>query len=141
MEHYFITDRGQKREMNEDAGGIFYNQNMQSLAVVADGMGGHQAGEVASQLAISIVNEKWHETETIASPVAAEAWIKDTFQFINDKIYAKSQEAEKYAGMGTTVVLAICLDEAVIIGHVGDSRAYTKHEDTFQQVTTDHSLV
>src|SRR5699024_6594553 len=104
---------------NEDAGGIFYNGAMQSLADVADGMSGHQAGEVASQLAISIVNEKWHQTSAIESPIEAEKWIKTTFQLINDKIFEKSQEDEKFSGMGTTVVLSICLEEAVIIGHVG----------------------
>lgn len=141
VDAYFTTDCGRVREVNEDAGGIFINKANQVLAIVADGMGGHQAGEVASELAVVITKEKWEQTEKITKPTDAEEWLLATMLEINKYIYQRSLEKEIYHGMGTTVVLSICTEEFVTIAHVGDSRCYLLNDTNFEQITVDHSLV
>lgn len=137
----FLTDRGQVRDHNEDSGGIFFNQKDQLLAIIADGMGGHKAGDVASNMAVKIVKNAWLETEYIDGPEKAEAWITDILQRINIEIYEHSLEKEELRGMGTTAVIAVCTDDFVTIGHIGDSRCYLRNADGFKQLTEDHSLV
>ncbi len=137
----FLTDRGQLRTINEDAGGIFYNEAGQLLAIVADGMGGHLAGEVASQLAVSIIKKQWELIEKINTPVEAEEWLQNTMTEMNTTIYQYSLEKEEYEGMGTTVVISICTTDFVSIAHIGDSRCYLLNETKFEQLTNDHSLV
>lgn len=141
MKATFLTDRGQVRNFNEDSGGIFYNQENQLLAIIADGMGGHQAGDVASKMAVDIVQKLWSETEGIQSPEDAESWISNILNEINIAIFNESTENEEYKGMGTTAVLALCTQEFVTIGHIGDSRCYINNDNGFQQLTEDHSLV
>lgn len=138
---HYITDRGRLRSTNEDAGGIFYNETGQLLAVVADGMGGHLAGEVASQLSVSIVKEQWEASGKIHTPVHAENWLQDVMYKMNKKIYEHSLEKEEYEGMGTTVVISICTMDFVTIAHIGDSRCYLLNDTNFEQLTNDHSLV
>lgn len=138
---YYRTDRGKVRSVNEDAVGIFYNKGNQLLAIVADGMGGHQAGEVASNLAIVVAKEQWEKNITIQNPAEAEEWIQDLIEEMNQKIYEYSLENKEYEGMGTTVVITICLPDTITVAHVGDSRCYLYGEHQLKQVTEDHSLV
>lgn len=137
----FITDRGKMRSLNEDAGGIFVNHANQLLAIVADGMGGHLAGEVASELAVTIVKEDWEMTKAIQTPIEAEDWLDDVIKKMNKLIYQYSLEKDEYEGMGTTVVISICTNDFVTIAHIGDSRCYLLNENNFEQLTEDHSLV
>lgn len=141
VEARFLTDQGQIRSMNEDAGGIFYNQANQLLAIVADGMGGHQAGEVASQLAVSIVKEKWEQENSLNTPLETENWLKSTIVEMNKKIYEHSMKEDHLKGMGTTIVISICTFDYVTIAHIGDSRCYLLNDTKFDQITEDHSLV
>ncbi|KGX93216.1 protein phosphatase [Pontibacillus halophilus JSM 076056 = DSM 19796] len=141
MNGYFLTDTGQVRSHNEDAGGLYLNASEQALAVVADGMGGHRAGDVASSLAASSLHKKWLESSLITTPDEAEAWLKEQVQAINREIFEYAKEHEECEGMGTTVVAAICTNEFVSVAHIGDSRCYLKTEFGFKQVTEDHSLV
>lgn len=141
MYGHFMTDRGQKRITNEDSGGIFTNQAGQLLAIVADGMGGHKAGEIASQLAVNYIKEQWEKNKKITTPKNAEAWLYKTMQRINRHIYEEAQANEEYNGMGTTVVISLCTKEFVTIAHIGDSRCYLLNECQFEQITDDHSLV
>jgi len=141
MYDHYMTDRGRVRSVNEDAAGIFYNQANQLLAIVADGMGGHQAGEVASQLAITVAKEEWESQVRLETPQEIETWVHSLMEKINLKIYESSLEKTAYDGMGTTAVITACLEEFVTIAHVGDSRCYIYNDDTFKQVTEDHSLV
>ena len=141
MKTYFITDQGQVRSINEDAGGVFYNGAGQVLAVVADGMGGHQAGEVASGLAVQTVEEKWKEIGHVSDADTAAVWLKSVLREANDAIFQRSREKDALEGMGTTVVLAVCSDEFVSIAHVGDSRAYLVEDGHLKRLTRDHSLV
>lgn len=141
MEGHFLTDRGQVRSHNEDSGGMFENANGQVLAVIADGMGGHQAGDVASQLATSMIKEKWLASKALVEPEKAEEWLINTLSEVNQSIYSHSLEKEECRGMGTTVVIAICTEEFITIAHIGDSRCYLFNESGFHQITEDHSLV
>ncbi|MFD1849103.1 Stp1/IreP family PP2C-type Ser/Thr phosphatase [Oceanobacillus bengalensis] len=137
----FLTDRGKVRSHNEDAGGIFYNQSNQFLAVIADGMGGHQAGDVASQMAISLIREKWENTNTFKTPDEIEKWLTDSIKDINEAIYLHATENKECEGMGTTIVITIHIHDFLTIAHIGDSRCYMLNEDGFKQITEDHSLV
>src|SRR5699024_9269554 len=141
MRGYFITDQGQVRSVNEDAGGVFFNAEEQLLAMVADGMGGHKAGEVASKLAVSHVQKAWKDCDKINSPMEAEAWLENTIQVMNKSIYDRSLENKEYEGMGTNVVMSICTKDYITIAHIGDSRAYIYSNTSFNQLTNDHSLV
>jgi protein phosphatase len=95
---------------------------------VADGMGGHVAGEVASRIAIE-------------AAIGAEGSPVERVEAANEAVLAKSRSEPKLRGMGTTLTLAIFDHEAVEIGHIGDSRAYLQRDDALRQLTTDHSLV
>lgn len=141
MESHFKTDRGKVREVNEDAAGIFYNEATQILAIVADGMGGHQAGEVASELAIAIAKEQWENQDTLLTPAETEEWVNHLIDKMNRDIYDYALQKEEYEGMGTTAVITISSDEFVTIAHVGDSRCYLFSDNHLKQVTNDHSLV
>ncbi|WP_101843836.1 Stp1/IreP family PP2C-type Ser/Thr phosphatase [Halobacillus sp. Marseille-P3879] len=137
----FLSDQGKVRYHNEDAGGVFYHENAQMLAVVADGMGGHKAGDVASQMAVSTLHKKWKETSSIDHPEKAELWMKDAIHEVNMEILKHSRENEECRGMGTTVVAALCSKQFTTVGHVGDSRVYLANDDGFKRITEDHSLV
>lgn len=141
MEGHFLTDRGQVRSHNEDSGGIFPNQSGQYLAIIADGMGGHQAGDVASQMATSIMEKKWEERGSFSSPEESEQWLKETLLEMNISIYEHSLEKTECQGMGTTIVTAICTEEFITVAHIGDSRCYLYNNHSFKQITEDHSLV
>lgn len=141
METYFLTDRGQVREHNEDSGGIYYNSSGQMLAVIADGMGGHQAGDVASQLAVMNIQDHWKKSTELHEPGQAEDWLKNLLQDVNKQIYDLSLQKEELKGMGTTIVVSIHSKDFTTIGHIGDSRCYIHNESGFKQITEDHSLV
>ncbi|SFJ94299.1 protein phosphatase [Halobacillus dabanensis] len=138
---YYLTDQGKVRNHNEDAGGVFKNDAGQTIAIVADGMGGHQAGDVASQMATSHLHKMWLEAEKIETPDEAEKWIKEAVLTVNNDIKTYAEKHEECAGMGTTVVVAICTDQFATIGHIGDSRCYFANTYGFSCITEDHSLV
>jgi len=125
-----ISDPGRKRRRNEDA---FVRRP--PLFAVADGMGGAQAGEVASRLAAAAVQE------SVRSDGAPEEHVAALIQEANLRVYTRSNEDESVSGMGTTMTVALVHDRGVTIGHVGDSRAYLIRNGKLEQLTEDHSLV
>ncbi|WP_026692079.1 Stp1/IreP family PP2C-type Ser/Thr phosphatase [Peribacillus kribbensis] len=141
MEAVFKTDRGKIRLHNEDNGGVFTNKDGSILAVVADGMGGHRAGDVASEMAISQLSELWKETGSMTDPEEAEDWLRIHIVKVNDRIYQHSLANPECEGMGTTLVAAVCTKAYVMIAHVGDSRCYLLSQNSLRQLTEDHSLV
>lgn len=141
MKGQFLTDRGQIRSVNEDAGGIYFNRANQLLAIVADGMGGHQAGEVASKMATDIVKEAWEQTDEFTEAGRVEVWLEEIIEKMNESIYEYSFEKKQYEGMGTTIVITVCTSDFTTIAHIGDSRCYLLNEQGFNQMTEDHSLV
>ena len=132
------TDIGKKRVQNQDS--IFYTDNpigpLPNLYIVADGMGGHKAGDVASRTAIECVTEYIKEC-TLTNPVSV---LKRAIIYANDKVLKMSLENDDYAGMGTTFVAAVVDDETLYVANLGDSRLYLIKDD-ITQITMDHSLV
>ncbi|WP_026689951.1 Stp1/IreP family PP2C-type Ser/Thr phosphatase [Alteribacter aurantiacus] len=141
MKAVLRTDVGQVRAHNEDDGAYAYNSKNQMLVVVADGMGGHQAGDVASQMTKVSMVSKWNGTGEFTKPSDAEQWLRHSIHEINAELYRHAMDEADCQGMGTTVVAAICTDEFVTVAHVGDSRIYLKTNTSFRQLTEDHSLV
>ncbi|MCG1020601.1 Stp1/IreP family PP2C-type Ser/Thr phosphatase [Sutcliffiella horikoshii] len=137
----FLTDRGRVRSHNEDNGGVFVNKDGTMLAVVCDGMGGHQAGEVASEKAVSHIKEMWEETTNISSPEPAEIWLKTFILQTNQSLFDHANSHEECHGMGTTIVAVILGDSFVTLAHVGDSRIYLISEEGAKQLTEDHTFV
>lgn len=140
MAAVFRTDTGKIRTLNEDCGGFFWNNN-RLLAVVADGMGGHQAGEIASEMAVSFLEEEWQKVTDDLTPSEAERWLYDTITEANVKLFNFSKSNPDYSGMGTTIVAVICTETNVTFAHIGDSRIYLLNESGFSLLTEDHSLV
>ncbi|WP_050614730.1 Stp1/IreP family PP2C-type Ser/Thr phosphatase [Bacillus testis] len=140
MEAVFRTDRGKVRQHNEDNGGIYTNKDG-ILAVVADGMGGHRAGDVASSMAISYLKEAWSNAEGIHLPEDAERWLEEHINEVNKRIFTHAETHSECQGMGTTVVAAVCTERFSTIANIGDSRCYIYNENGFKQITEDHSLV
>lgn len=140
MESIFRTDTGKIRTLNEDSGGLFYN-NDNLLAIVADGMGGHQAGEIASSMAVSYLKEQWKKVEIELNPAKTEEWLVENVQNANKKLLEFAKTNPDCHGMGTTVVSVICTPNYVTLAHIGDSRIYLLNEDGFSLLTEDHSLV
>lgn len=125
------TDVGRQREANEDS--LF---SRAPVFAVADGMGGAQAGEVASRMAVAAF-----EPET-SDPVAApETWLRETVRRANREIFEFAQGDSDRSGMGTTLTVALVEGDEVSFGHVGDSRAYLWRDGALSQLTNDHSLV
>lgn len=135
------TDIGRTRIVNEDRAIVLTSPKGITLAVVADGMGGHQAGDIASQLTVETFQ---HELENLEDPLTSEnqeEFIKMTIAKANDTVYQMSLKNQQYLGMGTTVVIAIATENEFQIAHIGDSRAYQYTNRKIVQLTEDHSLV
>jgi protein phosphatase len=125
------TDAGRKRRRNEDA---FVHDP--PLFAVADGMGGAQAGEVASRLAAAAFRE-FHDADDLEPEERVAAIIQEA----NRRIYERAQSDAQASGMGTTITAALVSEGGVVVGHVGDSRAYRLRDGHLEQLTEDHSLV
>ena len=135
---YGSTDVGQKRIINQDS--IYVSVTpvgkLPNLFIVADGMGGHKAGDVASRTSVNLfVN--FVETTHMSDPISI---IDEAIKGANDEIYEMSVNNEDYVGMGTTFVVATVIGDKVYIANVGDSRLYLINDDIIQ-ITRDHSLV
>ena len=135
MESVGISEIGLVRENNEDA---IYRDDDKGIYIVADGMGGHKAGERASHLAIETFLASFStngQTEDLPDQLVG-AMAK-----ANEAVYKESQAEETKQGMGTTFTCALVQQKRAIIGHVGDSRAYLFRDGTLRQITRDHSYV
>ena len=139
------SDPGMVRSNNEDS----VTANAESgFAVLADGMGGYNAGEVASGMATTMLGSELAKAFAERSPSSAEggrSWAEATLEtqmgLVNSAIFQSSQTNAQHAGMGTTLVVAVFHDNKVTVGHIGDSRMYRLRGEDFQQITKDHSLL
>lgn len=150
MKIFGKTDKGMKRKNNEDN---FYVDEKLGLMIVADGMGGHNSGEVASKLATSICSEQLKRSlQSGHVPVFYKVprsekfddrsfLLGDCFKFSNVAVFEAGQSSPKNQNMGTTLVGALLLDDKMAIANVGDSRLYTYTARTLTQQTVDHSFV
>ncbi len=135
-----ITDQGKVRERNEDSLGLFPEQN---LFMVADGMGGRPAGNVASRLVVEVLPllirqripkpEKLNKSKVILK-------IKSSLVDLSNRILYESSRKKEFEGMGTTLVMTLLTQQCYFIAHMGDSRAYLFRDQILQQVTNDHNL-
>lgn len=140
MEIRFQSDVGRRRNMNQDYTNVFENQVGIPLAILADGMGGHLAGDVASQMVVTSLGESWNNTSFSTVEETTE-WMQENIRKANKEVYETGQERMEYTGMGTTVVMATLLNDQVVIANVGDSRAYVLRSKELLQITEDHSWV
>ena len=137
------TDTGLRRNHNEDH--IGFNQQL-GIAVLADGMGGHQAGEIAAHMAVESVLEKLQDLVDQQSARAITGsqileFVSNTISASNNMIYQASEAQDEHKGMGTTLVAAIIEGSQIYAGHVGDARLYLFRGRTLKRITKDHSLV
>lgn len=139
MKTFAITDVGQARDMNQDY--MFASENpignLPNLFVVADGMGGHNAGDVASRLAIETLLDWVQEHNEETNPLII---FRKAIEEANGRLLDLAQNNEQLQGMGTTMVAAVIDGETLYVANVGDSRLYVV-EETITQITKDHSLV
>lgn len=139
LETYSATDIGRKRQLNQDY--VFSSAkplgNMPNLFIVADGMGGHNAGDYASkcttETVVSEIQNSFEKNPTII--------IKKAIETANAKIRKEASENENLFGMGTTLVIATIIGKYLQVSNIGDSRLYLLNKDGFRQITEDHSLV
>ncbi len=134
MKVYAITDIGRMRPINEDS--YYAPREGERFCAVADGMGGHNAGEVASAIAVNVFSESMRE----AGHISAEA-LCAAVESANDAVYHTAMENEGMNGMGTTFSALAVREDVAFIAHVGDSRIYLVRRGAILQVTTDHTLV
>lgn len=138
-----FTDTGLKRQLNEDH--IGFDQEL-GIAVLADGMGGHQSGEIASHMAVESVLEQLQSmckpkpTESITGSQLLD-YVSNTISFSNSMIYQAAEAVDEHRGMGTTLVAVMIQGSQIYAGHVGDSRLYLYRAESLRRITKDHSLV
>lgn len=136
-----LTDVGRRRESNEDD--LLIERDL-GLYAVADGMGGHAAGEIASRLAIETLSEMLRADGGARARASAEdggTWLREAMVEANRRIHESIRLHEERRGMGTTVVALLQLGGEAVIGHVGDSRVYLLRGDELHRMTSDHSWV
>jgi protein phosphatase len=137
----YQTDPGKVRSHNEDSVTIIKNQSNELLVVVADGMGGHKAGEVASSLAVNELAKRFSELSSIGTKEEAVVWLKEIIDEINVKILMYAEEHVDANGLGTTCVCSLITDQFLLFGNVGDSSGYVLKKGKLYKVTKDHTLV
>lgn len=135
------THIGHIRQVNEDSADIIFREEDIVLAIVADGMGGHQAGDVASQLTLQQLRESFLDVETEKTLQEWQDWLLKEIQETNLYIYEYAKEKDVLHGMGTTIVASLFVPNGYVVAHVGDSRIYRFTEEQIDSLTSDHSLV
>lgn len=141
INHIHVSHIGRVRSVNEDSVRVCYTDSGYTLGIVADGMGGHQAGDKASQLAVDTIFTDLSALEKGMSSEGLRAALSDAILHANDIIHREAANNEKYHNMGTTVVALLLDGCSGWIGHIGDSRAYKVSESKAIQLTEDHTLV
>ena len=141
MKSFYLTDAGKVRDHNEDSVIIVKNSDNDYLMAIADGMGGHSAGEVASSIAISYLGKHFNETFKNMSKVDSVNWIRDSINEINTLIFQYEKTHPESKGMGTTLVMTILTKDYLLFGNIGDSSGFVMKDNTLHKVTYDHTLV
>ncbi len=134
MEYFALSDIGKYRELNEDS----YLANGKIFAV-ADGLGGHAAGEVASSIALKVIEDRMNKTFKDRKEIEQE--MLETIKEANRIVFKKAFQKPELHGMGTTLTIAVPFKNELLIGHVGDSRAYLLRDGNLKRLTEDHTLV
>ncbi|MEE8823893.1 Stp1/IreP family PP2C-type Ser/Thr phosphatase [Lentilactobacillus sunkii] len=140
MQIAYQSSTGKVRDKNEDAVGAFKNKSGLVLALITDGIGGNNAGEVASQMVVTHMGEAFEAT-TISSLDKIETWFENQLTKENTAIIDESNTDSRLHGMGTTIVAALIDGKRSLIANIGDSRGYVYSNGQFTQITEDHSYV
>ena len=140
MKFAIKSDVGQRRKVNEDTAGYFESKNNIPLMMVCDGIGGHNAGEVASSMALMSIGQAWEKME-VDDIEEVYQWLIHKIEEANNDIFLRSTQYEDLYGMGTTLVAASEIGDQLMIANVGDSRAYVLRKFQLKQLTEDQSLV
>ncbi len=141
MQTFYLTDTGKVREHNEDSVIILNNENGEHLLAVADGMGGHKAGEVASAIVINHLTEEFYNLDTLGDKDSAIEFLRNIATEMNHKIFDYTKENPDSKGMGTTFVCAIQTKDYLLYGNIGDSSGFVIKKNKLTKVTKDHTLV
>jgi len=134
---FMLSDVGNTREINEDFV-CHYEDDRIRIYVIADGMGGHNAGDVAAKLASEAVVSYVKEAADITDPIYL---LQSAFKFANDEVFNASVSSEKLNGMGTTLTVVFIYREVIHVGHVGDSSCFAIKGEKIKKITKDHSFV
>ena len=124
MKTFYLTDSGKVRDHNEDSVTILKNANDEYLLIVADGMGGHRAGEVASSMVINHFSKEFSGLTTIGSKIDAINWLKENINNVNTEIIDHTKKNPDSMGMGTTTVMALVTKDYLLFGNIGDSSGF-----------------
>ncbi|TSI11455.1 Stp1/IreP family PP2C-type Ser/Thr phosphatase [Lysinibacillus sp. BW-2-10] len=143
MKYTVESDIGRKRKVNEDRVAFFEHPHHFKLAILADGMGGHNAGDVASEMAIEEMKSHFLQVDQaqLETPDAKKTWLDDVISTINNKIYQHSLSHEGCNGMGTTLIAVLIDEQDCVVAHIGDSRVYYFTSEHVALITRDHSYV
>jgi len=141
MKSFYLTDSGRVRSHNEDSVTIVKNLTGEHLMVVADGMGGHRAGEIASSMVVTHLGTEFSKLSSVGTMLDAAKWLQDNINVINTNILKYTEENPDATGMGTTVVLALLTKDFLIFGNIGDSSGFVLKNKKLHKVTKDHTLV
>ena len=141
MESYFLTDTGKVREHNEDSVTILKNKKNEYLLAVADGMGGHKAGEVASSMAVNHLTDSFNKLDTMRDKKTCVEWIRTNVNEINNEIFEYTKNHPESKGMGSTLVMAIYTKDYLLFANIGDSSGFVIKKDELFKITKDHTLV
>jgi len=141
MKSFYITDPGYVRDHNEDSVTIVKNASNEYLAIVADGMGGHRAGEIASSMVITHLGKRFSDMSSIGSKLDAVNWLNDNINEVNRNILEYGENNPGSKGLGTTVVLSLLTKEFLIFGNIGDSSGFVLKDNHLHRVTKPHTLV
>ena len=143
LKHASVTDLGMRRTNNQDALAVMVTDDLATwatrghLLMVADGMGAHAAGELASKIAVDNIPHTYFKLRDLYPPAALRQAIRDA----NAAIHAKGQSSIGFQGMGTTCSCLVLLPQGALVAHIGDSRVYRLRGQVLEQLTFDHSLV
>ncbi len=137
------TDRGLVRDGNEDSYRIIEKSSQNPYVyIIADGMGGHNCGEVASRMAVDYISKCVEQDgRRLLSPQGMEREIRRMVEDTNASIFETSLQKPEASGMGTTLTMAVITGERVVVAHVGDSRLYLIHDEVIEQITEDHTYI
>ena len=141
MQTFYLTDTGKVRDHNEDNVIILNNENNEYILAVADGMGGHKAGEVASAIVINHLTEEFYRLDTLGDKETTIEWLRNIVTEMNNKIFEYTKENPDSKGMGTTFVCAIKTNDFLLYGNIGDSSGFVIKNKKIHKVTKDHTLV
>ncbi len=141
MKTFYLTDVGKVRDHNEDSVIIVKNNNGDYLMAVADGMGGHSCGEVASSIVIKHLTHRFQNDFYNLDKEEAINFVNDLIYEVNSKIFKYEETHPESKGMGTTLVMAIVTDDYIIMSNIGDSSGYVIKKNKLHKITIDHTLV